>query len=183
MSTDKCPMCADRRVETLDHHLNQGDFPSLAVCPYNLVPTCWPCNDRKGTITPETLEEHLLHPYYDDIEEDEWLDAQVLEDDPPALFYFINPPMQWNSDLAVKVGYHFDFFKLASLYASNAADVLGGRRGQFEKLFDRGGPGDVRAFCQESYESLRQVSENSWEAVLYRSLARSDWFCNGGCVY
>jgi len=63
----RCPLCTQRSVTTLDHHLPKARFPALAVAPLNLVPACADCNKAKLTEVPTRAEEVALHPYYDDL--------------------------------------------------------------------------------------------------------------------
>jgi 5-methylcytosine-specific restriction endonuclease McrA len=72
----RCPLCGQRDVSTLDHYLPKSDFPALAVVPINLVPSCKDCNHAKQG-RPNTAEEQTLHPYFDDVENDLWLSAEV----------------------------------------------------------------------------------------------------------
>ena len=58
----RCPLCMQRSVTTLDHHLPKAHFPSLAVVPLNLIPACSDCNKAKLDVVPATAEEVPLHP-------------------------------------------------------------------------------------------------------------------------
>jgi 5-methylcytosine-specific restriction endonuclease McrA len=40
----KCPLCGQRVVSSLDHHLPKTKYPVLSVTPVNLVPACSDCN-------------------------------------------------------------------------------------------------------------------------------------------
>lgn len=46
---DRCPLCGQRLVTTLDHHLPKAEYPALAVAPVNLVPSCSDCKGRSST--------------------------------------------------------------------------------------------------------------------------------------
>lgn len=37
-------------------------------------------------------------------------------------------------------------------------------------------------YLQEAYESRLELGQNSWQAVLYRTLLEDEWFCNGGVL-
>lgn len=68
-----CPLCGQRVVSTLDHYLPKAHFPVLSVVPINLIPSCSECNKSKTDHVPENAEQQTLHPYYDDVEEEQWL--------------------------------------------------------------------------------------------------------------
>ncbi len=48
----------------LDHFFDKKDYPFLAVCLYNLVPSCSTCNQRKST-----KQVDILHPFEDSFDE------------------------------------------------------------------------------------------------------------------
>ncbi len=81
----RCPLCSQRVVSTLDHHLPKAHFPSLAVSPFNLIPACQDCNKTKSEDIPICSEEETLHPYYDDVGSDSNLlivfYVQIMPDD------------------------------------------------------------------------------------------------------
>lgn len=83
-----CPLCGHRQVSQLDHHLPKANFPSLAVVPFNLVPSCSDCNKAKLAEIPTDAESQTLHPYYDDVTNKQWLHAEVIETSPAAVSFF-----------------------------------------------------------------------------------------------
>jgi 5-methylcytosine-specific restriction endonuclease McrA len=85
----RCPLCMQRYVATLDHHLPKAHFPSLAVTPLNLIPACSDCNKAKLDLIATTAEEVPLHPYYDNLGDAIWLNAVVIERRPTALRFFL----------------------------------------------------------------------------------------------
>ena len=74
----RCPLCGVGNVKTLDHHLPKMRYPALAVAPTNLIPACHECNFGKRSGVPINGAEHTLHPYFDSIDDDVWLVAEVL---------------------------------------------------------------------------------------------------------
>jgi hypothetical protein len=88
----RCPLCGHRQVSTLDHHLPKARYPALAVAPLNLVPSCMDCNKAKTNTFPLASEDETLHPYFDDIEDDPWLSADVIQTAPAALRFYVAPP-------------------------------------------------------------------------------------------
>jgi len=182
MQTWKCPICGVRPVSTLDHFLPQAHFPALIVCPWNLIPACWECNKTKLTTMITEAEDQPLHPYYDDVEHEEWLLAEVHETVPASVTFRVEPPDYWADLLTDRVRYHFTLFELDKLYSANAASSLANRRNYFNRIFVRAGADEVRQFCEDSYQSLRQVHLNSWETAMYNALYQSAWFCTEGCL-
>jgi hypothetical protein len=176
----RCPLCGHRTVSTLDHHLPKSLFPALAVTPANLVPACSDCNRAKLERAPQTSDEETLHPYYDDIEGDCWLYAEVIETVPAALRFLVEPPNHWDPILATRVRRHFRLLNLAQLYASQSAEELLNIRYYLVALFARAGASGVRNHLREIAVSCEQARINSWQTAAYKALAISNWYCEGG---
>ena len=82
-----CPFCDHWLVSTLDHLLPKGQFPMLAVAPDNLVGACADCNKLKLAFAPAAAEDVILHPYFDNVENERWLAAQVVEGNVAAVTF------------------------------------------------------------------------------------------------
>lgn len=91
----RCPLCAHRTVTTLDHHLPKALYPALAVAPLNLVPSCSDCNKAKLARFPHAAEDVSIHPYFDDVGDERWLFAEVVEVAPATLRFWVEPPVTW----------------------------------------------------------------------------------------
>jgi hypothetical protein len=178
----RCPLCGQRPVASLDHHLPKARFPLLSVAPLNLVPICTECNHVKHDFVPTSPEDHTLHPYFDDIHADRWLYAQVVEETPPALRFLVNPPASWDAVLASRVDGHFRRFGLAALYAGQAAQELSNIKHALGQVFSRAGEREVRAHLHEQAISRRMAQVNSWQTATYTALSENRWYCNGGFV-
>jgi hypothetical protein len=177
---NRCPLCCHHSVSTLDHHLNKADYPIFSVTPFNLVPSCRDCNTIKLSYHPATAEEVSLHPYYDSIELDEWLAATVHETIPAAVTYSVVRPEGWGDLLFARTRNHFSVLELAPLFGTHAAEELINKRSAFIELHAAGGAAEVRADIIRDATSFTVAYRNSWRAALYRGLAASDWFCDGG---
>jgi len=175
-----CPLCGQRVVSTLDHYLPKARFALLVVTPINLVPACSECNKSKLVDVPRRAEEQTLHPYYDDVELDQWLFAKVVRDRPVSLRFFVNPPEEWDDVLSARINQHFDDFKLGALFASHSGSELAVQRMMLAKVSERGGDIRVREQLQDSFESHASVHINSWQTAMYQALVGDDWYCEGG---
>jgi hypothetical protein len=179
-SHGRCPLCGQRVAATLDHYLPHTQFPALAVTPINLVPSCFDCNKSKRDVAPNTAEEQTLHPYFDDVEGARWLVADVVEQNPAALKFYVDPPVSWIALTAARVQRHFEVFKLAQLFASHSAEELLNIRQQIASLHAAAGPDEVRSHLLERRDSCEANHLNSWQSATYRALAGSDWYVEGG---
>jgi hypothetical protein len=178
----RCPLCGQRTVSTLDHHLPKSLYPALAVTPANLVPACLDCNKAKFETAPKSSEEETLHPYFDDIEDDLWLHAEVIKTAPAALRFFVDPPNYWNSIMIARAHRHFQLLKLSQLYASHAAVELTNIQRYLQNLLVSAGVDSVREHLQSRALSCEQARTNSWQTAAYTALAASSWYCEGGFV-
>jgi hypothetical protein len=175
----RCPLCGQRRVGTLDHYLPKTSFPALAVAPPNLIPCCYECNKAKTSTVPQTADQQTLHPYYDDVENEVWLHAKVLEVEPVSLVFHVDPPKEWETILRARIQRHFEVFRLAELYASHAAEQLSIDEYWLSKIYQSAGAQGVRDHLLGEVETNRAADLNSWQTATYAAVAASDWFCEG----
>ena len=98
-----CPFCDHRTVSTLDHILPKRLFPTFAVAPDNLVGACADCNRAKRSSAPTMPGDTVLHPYFDDIDSERWLDALVVEGPVAALIFRTKVVPSWSTDLNERV--------------------------------------------------------------------------------
>ncbi len=176
----RCPLCTQRTVTTLDHHLPKAHFPSLAVTPLNLVPACSDCNKSKLASVPARPEEVGLHPYYDDLGDGVWLQARVVERRPTALRFRVIAPAAWDAVLSARVEHHFRALGLAVLFASEAAEELVNIRHQLRTLRAADPINGVRNELQRRAHSCAVGRPNGWRTAAYRAWHESDWFRDGG---
>lgn len=179
----KCPYCFHRNVTTVDHYLPKAYYPLLAVAPFNLVPSCKDCNMGKQGDTPGSEVEEVLHPYYDDVEDQLWLKAQLIRTSPVTVNFFVEAPHSWNEILKERVKHHFSAFELNSLYGIEAASELIQIKHQLQDQFDQGGAAYVKDHLQRQARSRQSAFVNSWQTALYTAISNDDWFCNGGFRY
>ncbi|MEK4250339.1 HNH endonuclease [Paenibacillus sp. FSL W7-1287] len=175
-----CPLCGHRIVQTLDHHLPKAKHPSLVVSPINLIPACSDCNKIKLDKQPTSPEEEPLHPYFDDVENDRWLYAEVIQGNPISLRYHVKAPSQWDAVKAARVKNHFASLGLARLYSIQAATELADIKHRLNKLYHSSGPDAVRSHLLDSAESCEQQHLNYWKTAMYHALAQDTWYHNSG---
>ena len=177
---DRCPLCDQRNVSTLDHILPKTLYPALAVAPDNLVGACFECNKAKLATAPVTPQDTLLHPYFDDVSHEQWLKAGIVPQAPPAVIFRVEAPHSWPADLTISVRHQFDIFGLPSLYSSEAAREISNIRHNLQTHFDAGGTGAVQNELMRQWYSRRANRLNSWQTATYEALAHDAWFCDGG---
>lgn len=175
-----CPLCGQRPVDSLDHHLPKQQFPTLAVVPANLVPACFACNKLKETYVPASAAEETLHPYFDDVSDETWLVATVLSTQPAVVVFAARPPAAWPPLLQERVTHHLHRFELRSLYTAQAAVEMTNIRFSLNEVFASGGPTAVQQHLEREARSRRHHCLNTWQSALYTALAADAWYCGGG---
>ena len=179
----RCPLCGQRVVSTLDHHLPKANYPALAVTPINLIPSCNDCNKIKSNNIPTCAAEETLHPYFDDVEIDYWLKCTVIEETPVSVHFYADPPEHWDDLLSNRVRYHFTSLELSKLYVSHASEELISICTLMQNTFNSGGMLSVKELLLDTASSRATVFKNSWQTAMYIALANNDWYCNGGFQY
>lgn len=177
---DRCPFCDQRNVSTLDHILPKTLYPALAVAPVNLVGACIECNKAKLAMAPKTAGDTILHPYFDDISQVQWLKAQVVQQHPCAVIFQVVPPPVWSATLTDRVRCEFELLNLSSLYSSEAARETSDIRQNLQSHFDADGAQAVQDELMRQWHSRRANRLNSWQTATYEALAHDAWFHGGG---
>jgi len=175
-----CPLCGAQQVKTLDHYLAKSKHASFTVTPANLLPCCSDCNKAKHTDQADAEGEQHLHPYFDEVDDAEWLFATVVQTSPPTLLFFTNPPAHWPAPKRQRVGLHFKNLEHGALFASLSSDKLPSMRKRLRGLLATGGMEAVRAHLAEDLDGHREERRNSWQIAMYAALVASDWYCGGG---
>jgi len=175
-----CPLCGQRVVSTLDHYLPKAHFPLLSVVPINLIPACSECNKTKMDRIPLNASDQTLHPYFDDVDTQQWLFATVYEENPLSLRFYANPPAVWEGSIKARIQTHFEKLGLAVLYTSHSGAELVAIKNLLEKVYFRGGVLSVRDQLRDMFESYEARNVNSWQTAMYQALMNSEWYCSGG---
>ncbi|UZJ79566.1 HNH endonuclease [Fictibacillus sp. KU28468] len=175
---NKCPICGHRVVSTLDHHLPKAKFPALSVTPINLIPSCFDCNKTKTAARPLSAEEETLHPYFDDVEEDLWLKAKILEVKPIAFIFFVTQPENWDDLKYMRAKNHLKIFELGRLFSINAAEEYTMRELTLKRIYSKAGSEGLKIQLQDYAESAEAVHLNSWQSAMFRALEDSNWYLN-----
>lgn len=172
----RCPICAQRDVSTLDHYLPKTEFPALVLSPLNLIPCCSDCNKLKKNIVFKDMSEATIHPYFDDVDNDIWLKAELMENVEPIFKFFVVHPSSWTPVLFDRMKNHFNLFKLGNLYTSHSAQELYNIEYELSKLYIKGGKNLVKLDIIDKIEGRERFCLNSWELAMYRALLNNDWF-------
>lgn len=179
-ATNKCPLCGEGVVTTLDHHLPSSAYPLLSVVPVNLVPACRDCNIGKGETCPTNATEQTLHPYFDDFSHHPWLTARVRRPQgrqPMSMEFFVTPHANWDETLTGRLRTHLRVFDLDYRYRQLVASHIAATNHDLKTTPIR----DVSHWLSRKAEGwAHEGNPNTMGSALYRGLADDEWYVNGG---
>lgn len=175
-----CPFCGHRKIAGLDHVLPKSKYPVFSVVPHNLVAVCGPCNELKGDIAPTSRCDGVIHPYFEDIDEPQWLHAEVNEQYRATVEFFVKPIEGWSDALNERVANQFQMLKLEKLYSDQAASEMSKIQSNLHEHFESGGVLFVKRELHRMWQSMEGVHLNSWRATCYKALRDSEWYCSIG---
>lgn len=165
-----CPICGVRTVSTLDHYLPKSEYPLLVITLPNLIPSCFDCNHDKMVYIPKRMEDAPFHPYFDDLSNDVWLEAEIFED--RTIKYDVICPETWDRVLKERVSGFLEVYNLQKLYAAQAVRELESMRLLMKKIYQRGGSPELHDYLADIKKSVEVADLNWWKAALYRALLR-----------
>jgi hypothetical protein len=174
----KCPGCCIRPAESLDHYLPKTAFPGLSVTPLNLVPCCHRCNLLKGEYVPTSRALEYLHPYFDKIDDLDWLQATVLHRDPPVTRFEIKTSAISDKVLCDRMQNHFAYFRLGRLYSENAASEMSSIAPRLRTARMRHGVTMAERLLREGGLTKEYSPSIRWLHVAYSAWIDDGWFIN-----
>ncbi|CUU46940.1 HNH endonuclease [Clostridium beijerinckii] len=173
-----CPLCNKRVSNTLDHYLPKAKFPTLAISPINLVPACSDCNKDKLAESSSSMETQPIHPYFDNIDNEEWLFATIEQDEKIMVNYYVKKPESWDEILYKRVCNHMEILGLNSLYGKSAGLEMADMRFFFNQTYNVNGVEGVKKIIRSMITSFSVNNKNSWRIALYREMYNNEWFLN-----
>lgn len=177
---NRCPYCDSVEVTTLDHYLPKSKFPAYSVAPLNLVPACSICQRDKNTYYPTSQDEEYFHPYIDNINDQQWLFADIPQSNSTKIQYDIRKPHNASTLLHTKIENHFyKVLKLNLRYPIYASVEISERAQNWQNMLNQSQSFiPVKQWIQEELQF--QVANNHWKTAFYKAAENNDWFCNGG---
>ncbi|RBO79613.1 hypothetical protein DFR74_1357 [Nocardia puris] len=184
--TQLCPYCNATRVATLDHFLPKANYATLSVDPWNLVPCCSDCNRTLNNFTATRADESPYHPYGEEIPDpmERWLYAEVQRGDPPAVRFYVQPPMDWPDHTGRRVRFLFERFDLQTVYSGCAAQYILESQEAVRRQHEQCANSSIAAasaradrLCAASDVANALRTVNNVRSVIYESLADEEWFC------
>lgn len=177
---DRCPFCEVGKPTTLDHYLPKKEYPSLAVTPVNLIPSCKDCNSVKHFFVAVNQQEQLLHPYFDDTNKGRWLFATFEEKLPLSITFKAVPSRVFDSTLSSRICNQFTRLDLNKVYSVEITECLLTIKTTIKNV----GLADkktIQTWLQGCAEDFLRTNQNHWRSAIYDALSKSEWAC--GILY
>lgn len=165
-----CPICEIGRPSELDHYLPKSSFPALAVTPSNLVPICSECNKvtRKGAYSPNTQEDSLYHPYFEDPPSCIWLIAEISFGQGLCIDYGVEPL----DPICHRLEQMMTVYGLGERYGVRAVELLYSKRAMHIEMLELGGIDELKSEFLSLRDSARAYRLNGWDAALWSAAVR-----------
>lgn len=176
----RCPYCGHRLVRQLDHFLPKKKYPAFSVTPLNLIPSCSDCNKDKLADDASQLAHLPLHPYFDDIDQEEWLVANIAPGPMPVFLFDIDHGCGLSPIELTRLGVQFEGLDLGELYTTVSNEELSSIRLILRSLLHDVGPNGVEEYLHDHAVSNEAHQRNSWKTAMYRAAWQDAWFVNGG---
>lgn len=177
-----CPLCSIGAADTLDHYLPKTKYPVFSIAPLNLIPACTPCNKGKLVDFPKSPNDQTLHPYYDSVNNENWIKAKIIQTRPIAFYFYADPPNNWDAKLQNRVKTHFEAFELNKKFSSSANTMYRCLKKKLVDAFNLN-PTLLKDELLSFYNSSLALGINSYQAVMFEALYNDDWFCNTGILW
>lgn len=165
----KCAICGVGVASTLDHYLPKSKYPLLCVFPANLVPECQSCNKNKGSGIVLKNNQMLLHPYFDDLSSNIWLDVR-LEFLPELVCHYYCSSS--DIDFKKRVEKTMSEYKLYHLYSVEANSEIANGMKFWKMIIKEIGKEKFKTYLEKITDSHEAADRNSWSAALYRAIVR-----------
>jgi hypothetical protein len=168
----KCPICGIGQVSNLDHYLAKSIYPTYTVTPVNLIPVCRDCNFYKLDKTINSNDDAPLHPYYEDVDEIEWLCAKItISEDTFVATYFINSLIEcYKPELYTRLCNHFTIYKLAMAYSTQATTEIAENLQFWKEKYFEWGELEFVNYLKDCLRSKEKHQKNTWNTALLRAL-------------
>lgn len=171
----ECPYCRIGEPETLDHYLPKALFPEFSIFSLNLVPVCGRCNNLKSDSFLDSGCRSFLHPYFDLLEGNLFLCAEVyVQSGTPAVSFYLDNSNYIDQYVYDVICRHFKSLNLGERYRKKGVALMS------EIVYSaefRIQPSQLKAlFLSEAERVASRKGPNCWEAAMYRAMHVCDDF-------
>src|SRR5690606_22514663 len=109
-----------------DHFLPKSEYPSYSITPTNLIPSCRDCNTDKKQSYPTGSNDQTFHPYFDEVDNECWIKAELRKTEPLSFQYKVIRPVDWIDSKFQRAHSHFNGYNINQLFSNEANRELTG---------------------------------------------------------
>ncbi|MBF7019885.1 hypothetical protein ISO99_08185 [Staphylococcus sp. 18_1_E_LY] len=169
-----CPMCHTSEVDNLDHYLPKAKYPVLSLNPINLIPICSKCNRNKIDYIPNSKYDNLIHLYFDDLENLNWLNIEITNIDTLSFTYYVDKLAFEDPILYKRTKRTFEVFGIGKTYEILATTEM---EDQIVNLIHFAQCSSKNEFQEYLLSFIKNhTSKNIWKVALYKELSENDEF-------
>jgi hypothetical protein len=177
-----CPYCGINEPRTLDHYIPKESHPEFSIFPLNLIPICNQCNSTyKGVKFLSAGKRIFLHSYLDAFPDFYFVVADISIGTKIEINFKIesNPAYLEFSRLLAE---HFNCLNLNDRFKYQASVEIKVLRSSLHRIYQVNSDfSDVAQELNQEADDLKKVlGKNHWKVALFRGLARSREYCDGG---
>lgn len=181
-----CPYCNIFQIETVDHFLPKSVFPEFAFLPNNLVWSCSKCNTTKNNFYVENGKPLFLNPYYENINEYEFLMCDITIDNSQLSYsYSLNKKIIYNHQTGPAIEKQYSNLKIIERYKEKSPEVITNLIGSLRSITSCLPISKTNAekWIKEEYErKKRYYGINYYETAIYKGILKNqevkDFICN-----
>ncbi|MCG1980407.1 hypothetical protein K4U80_03620 [Staphylococcus epidermidis] len=171
-----CPICHTSEVNNLDHYLPKAKYPLLSLNPINLVPICNKCNKNKIDYISHSECDNLIHLYFDDLEDLNWLSMEITNINSLTFNYYVDELAFDNPILYKRTKKTFEIFGIGKTYEVLATEEISDQIENITHFAQNSSRKEFQEFLLSFIKN--HTSKNIWKVSLYKELANNDVFYN-----
>ncbi|MDW4406633.1 hypothetical protein QI107_10890 [Staphylococcus saprophyticus] len=171
-----CPICYTSEVDNLDHYLPKAKYPILSLNPINLIPICSKCNRNKIDYMPKSKYDNLIHLYFDNLENLNWLSMKITNIYPLSFTYYVDKLAFEDPILYKRTMRTFEVFGIGKTYEILATTEI---NDQIYNIIDFAKCSNKNEFQEYLLSFIKSyTNKNIWKFAMYTELSKSDEFYN-----
>lgn len=180
----QCPYCGINEPKTLDHYIPKESHPEFSILPLNLIPICNQCNSTyKGTKFLSAGKRIFLHSYLDAFPDFDFLECEIsIGRKIEVNFTILSNPV--HLEFSRLLGDHFGRLNLNERFKYQSSIEIKVLKASLNRIYRVNGDWhDVAHELRQEAGDLKEVlGGNHWKVALYKGLASSKAYCDGGFV-
>lgn len=173
-----CQYCTLNAASTLDHILPKNEFSEFSVNFLNLFPSCYECNNIKGTTWLKETRRQFLNLYTDILPQVQYLFVEVdIVDGVPLLIFSLRNEGRIDSLEFDLISRHYGNLHLFERFTLASNNVITNLANSIKALPQSMSDDDVVTFVKDSVENDKEhFGPNFWKSIVETTLVDNGVF-------